>query len=148
MSALSWCEFRIVFVFGNLNDQHMQVMCTWSDQTQVIEPNDRGFGILTTSITLPTKLHLIFSGKNMQVDSVIDAQGQLLADKFVLIKRMSLDGHEVDKNFLEKHLALQVADSDQIVQSNYVGFNGAMTIDLDRDNVFLQVQKMNRIGRK
>jgi len=84
----------------------------------------------------------------MQVDSVIDAQGQLLADKFVLIKRMSLDGHEVDKNFLEKHLALQVADSDQIVRSNYVGFNGVMTIDLDRDNVFLQVQKMNRIGRK
>lgn len=89
---------------------------------------------------------MIFSGKNMMSDTIIDDQGKILRDKCVIIKQVSLDGFTIDRSYLEKRLALEIAPSGEICRSNYIGHNGTMYLDLAA-NVFFQMTQMDHEGK-
>ena len=87
-------------------------------------------------LNLPTRLCLIFSGKNNATDTRIDENGNILQDLHVKIAKMALDGFELSKHVLQQKLGLETATGS--MPTAYVGFNGTITLNLDKPNVFLQ----------
>ena len=147
MTELSDCKLTIQFDFTGMNGSCMTVTIEESQQLSVLTPGTSGLYLWEKNIRLPTNINLTFSGKNMMTDTVCDDSGNITQDKCVIIKRIMLDRFQVDSYYLEKRLTLHETGSARINRSNYIGFNGTMTIALDCDNVFFQIQKMSRMGK-
>lgn len=126
----------------------MNVLIGVRDWHSDIHPTEPGLYQFEHDIILPEKIELIFQGKDMSKDTVCDARGNIMQDKCVIIKKITLDNFVVDQYYIQKHLTLQIADSDQSANSNYVGHNGRMILDLDRSNVFFLINQMKRLGAK
>lgn len=125
----------------------MTVTITVDDHDSQIAPETAGTFVYSNQITLPNQIHLLFEGKNMMLDTICDPLGQIVQDKCVIIKKITLDGFPVDRYYLQKKLVLHESGSARTNRSNYVGHNGIMTLDLDCENVFFQIQKMSRMGK-
>ena len=147
MTELSDCKLTIQFDFAGMNGSCMTVTIEESQQLSVLTPGTSGLYLWEKNIRLPTNINLTFSGKNMMTDTVCDDSGNITKDKCVIIKRIMLDRFQVDSYYLEKRLTLHETGSARINRSNYIGFNGTMTIALDCHNVFFQIQKMSRMGK-
>lgn len=147
MTELSDCDLTIEFDFAGMNDSCMTVAIEESQQLSVLTPATSGLYLWEKNIRLPTNINLTFSGKNMMTDTVCDDSGNITQDKCVIIKKITLDGFPVERYYLQKRLTLHETGSIRINRSNYIGFNGTMTIVLDCDNVFFQIQKMSRMGK-
>lgn len=147
MSPLSTCNLKIHFEFVSVNDACMTATIQIDDFISNIGPNNAGIFIFDRDIVLPTKVQMEFSGKDMAIDTICDPHGKILQDKCVIIRKILLDGFAVDRYYLQKKLTLHEKGSDRTNRSNYIGFNGTMLLDLDRPNVFLQIQKMSRMGK-
>ena len=147
MNLISTCRLVIHFDFTRVNDTCMTVSIQTSNGVSTIDPENAGIYVFETTITLPAKINMTFSGKNMANDTKCDAQGTIIEDKCVIVRKITLDGFAVDRYYLQKKLTLHETGSARINQSNYIGFNGSMILYLDQSNVFLQIQKMARMGK-
>jgi hypothetical protein len=141
---MNFCNLTIVFEFGEVNNKYMTVFLEHNNKIVSITPSDSLLVEFNKKIELPTQLHLKFKGKNNSKDTIIDDKGNIVKDKHVLIKQILLDNIAVEPLYLTRQLKLQ--HQNQIVQSNYVGFNGTMSIDLVRSNVFFQLMDWKRLG--
>jgi hypothetical protein len=141
---MNFCNLTIVFEFGEVNNKYMTVFLEHNNKIVSITPSDSSLVEFNKKIELPTQLHLKFKGKNNSNDTIIDDKGNIVKDKHVLIKQILLDNIAVEPLYLTRQLKLQ--HQNQIVQSNYVGFNGTMSIDLARSNVFFQLMDWKRLG--
>ena len=90
-------------------------------------------------VQLPCNINLVFSGKDSNTDTIVSESGDILHDSYVKLKAITLDGHKVT-NDLHKIISL-VTDSGNIVNSNYIGFNGVVNLELSEINVFRQVMR-------
>lgn len=142
---LSNCHLKIHLEFTEVNESCMSVVIQVQDQTSDLSPDAPGFYVFEHDISLPETVNLVFSGKDMNRDTVLDESGAIIKDKCVIIRKITLDGFAVDKFYLQKHLELDNG-SDKI-RSNYVGHNGSMALVFDRQNVFFQIQHMSEIGK-
>ncbi len=91
-------------------------------------------------ITLPGQVELIFSGKNKSADTKVDMQGQILADMYVKILSIRLDGLELPNWVVQKKLIL-ITENGKQLNTSYIGFNGKIVITMPEKNVFLQYMK-------
>lgn len=143
--TLSKCKFKLHLEFAEVNASCMSVQIDLPDHGSVLRPQTSGLYVFEHDIMLPTTLKLVFSGKNMDLDTILDSNGSIIKDKCVIVRKITLDGFAVDKFYLQKHLELKT--DTQTIRSNYVGFNGDMTINFDCSNVFFQIQTFARIGK-
>lgn len=92
------------------------------------------------SIRLPNQITLEFQGKG-PMDTEVDSQGHITADKFIRLDKLTVDKIVLDSNQLYHMLELKTATGN--VKGNYFGFNGTATLRFDTDNsfVWLLVQK-------
>jgi len=147
MSPFAICGLAIHFEFTQVNGACMSVAVQVGEYAGVMNPDSAGIFVFEAPIVLPVKVHLIFSGKDMSKDTLCDSQGRIIEDKCIIIKAITLDRFPIDGYYLQKKLILYETNSNRTTQSNYIGFNGTMCLDLDCVNVFFQLQKLARIGK-
>ena len=99
---------------------------------------------LTFNIDLPSTLHVFFDGKDNSVDTKMDANGNIVADKFLKIEQIIIDYKPISADALHKICKLQTTDA-QMLYTNYVGFNGVLSIDLQYSNSLLAHLHINKM---
>lgn len=52
---------------------------------------------------------------------------------------LQIDNLSVDEHWLARFVSLSRTDNDEIVKSNYWGFNGQVCIDFNEENSFLWI---------
>jgi len=134
------CKLEILFQFAEVRNSYMTVKVCDSE----ITPTDGDIYCYEQAITLPTTIELEFTGKDSACDTIVDEAGNIVKDKHVLIKEIRLDNMPVEPLYLERRLKLE--HGDQINYSNYIGFNGKMTIQFDKPDVFRQLMEWKRLG--
>lgn len=141
---LSVCKLEIVFRFGELRNEYMGVKITLPEAQSTLQPTEGTIYCYEQTITLPCTVHLDFFGKNINQDTEVDSNGNILRDKHVLLKELRLDNIPVEPLYLKRRLCL--VNDQETVYSDYIGFNGRMSINLDQSNVFSQILLMKHLG--
>lgn len=128
----------------------------------ILSPESAGVRRVECAVNLPAQINLRLQGKNQQLDTLLDDQGNILADLFVRLNNLWLDNMLVPARNLHKIIRFR-AESDQALYTEYLaghattksdlgqdeserslcteywGFNGVATLDLDQTNVFDQI---------
>jgi len=141
---LSSCKLEIVFRFGELRNEYMGVKITHPGSESTLQPTEGTVYCYEKNIVLPCRVDLDFFGKNTDRDTEVDSNGNILRDKHVLLKEIRLDNMPIEPLYLKRRLCL-INDSNT-VYSDYIGFNGRMSIDFDQSNVFSQILLMKHLG--
>jgi hypothetical protein len=134
------CKLQIVFKFFEVRNEYMTVKIHDSS----ITPTDGEVYCYEQMITLPTQLDLEFGGKDSNNDTIIDKDGNIIKDKYVLITEIRLDGMMIEPLYLQRRLKLEY--NGQVNYSNYIGLNGKMTIEFNKPDVFRQLMEWKRLG--
>lgn len=146
MPEFSSCQLRIDFEFGSAKGKFMSVAVEHEGKMYPLLPEGTGIKRTTSfeiPIVLPTKIILRFSGKEAGKDTVIDAQGNITEDVSVQVAGLSFDGFKVNEKFLYHKMLLITTDGQQLTTC-YAGFNGTITLDFDKQDVFAQYLWMNQ----
>ena len=77
---------------------------------------------------VPGNLQIVTSMKNA-FDTKVDDNGNIIADKYIKLTGLRLDGLSVDENYLPRFIQIQTEEHGKI-NSNYWGFNGEIQIDI------------------
>lgn len=83
----------------------------------------------TVACTVPDTIKIQVSGKNLRRDTIVDSQGQIVQDKYVLLRDLRIDQMSVCAPWLPNGITLHT-DKGHTVQSNYWGFNGTVQIPI------------------
>jgi hypothetical protein len=110
-----------------------------------VEPDETGKAIYTANIELPNTIVMEISGKGKN-DTIIDAQGNILKDKCIVLEEVKVNGISPHINYLKKWPRIIVGGkgSNKIIYSNYFGFNGTVELKLEGDNVFQWLLRTNK----
>lgn len=122
-------KIEFEFEFGNSNGTMAAIIRDHSGT--VTELTDReGKIMLDVPINFPNSISIELSGKSPSDTKVVD--GEIVADKYVHLKRMVVGGIPVTEVNLFKILQYH---HDGITTSDpYWGFNGEVVIDFDHDS--------------
>ncbi len=83
---------------------------------------------LVAEISLPTQLKFVVSGKNYNTDTKVDEQGNITADKCVILKNLKLGNIPIGVGLLYSMLSSKDV---------YFGRNDTITVDFDEDDFIL-----------
>ena len=86
------------------------------------------------AIELPTQLRFEISNKNYDLDTRVDQQGHITADKFVKLQHVRLGNIPIKSEILYRICRYQNDRSDQIQFDPMWCFNGTATIDFFDQN--------------
>lgn len=136
MSDLSRARFKIDLKFGLLSSGKSMNAVMIHDGKEC-----PGFSV---DLTLPTKLTLVVSGKNMKLDTKIDKDGKILEDLYIKIIGVTLDGFDPGVNFLHQKIKLVTQDG-KVLTNPYLGFNGHVDFIMDQPTVFQQVMHWKNV---
>ena len=84
---------------------------------------------------LPTTLKINVSGKGFN-DTRVDDQGNILSDKFIKLDYLNVDRIPVKSWVLENGCIQFLTEHNQVLKTNYFGFNGCATVDLNYNDSF------------
>lgn len=137
---LEQCKLTLKFEFGTIDDRHMTLLVNFSDgKLFLVTPSAPE---LTVDIQLPTKIDLVFSGKNYNTDTIVDQTGCIVNDIYVKVCSITLDDFNLNDIFLHQKMKL-ATDQGQTITTSYIGFNGIVTLDFDQSDVFSQILMLN-----
>ena len=110
-----------------------------------IVPNTEGKAAYSTMVQLPNSLMLEVTGKAKN-DTVLDTQGNIIKDKCIVLTKVSIDNIMPNVNYLKRWPRLMIGGrgSNQIVYSDYFGFNGTVELMFDGDNVLQWLLRTNQ----
>lgn len=131
---------KLEFIFNCL-DNPMKLIV---DNT-TISPDENGKATYIANITFPCKIIMHVNGKT-KYDTIQDNQGNIIKDKCIILNHVDVDGIKPDTNFLKKwpRISVNGAGSNQIVYSNYFGFNGIVELEFEGKNLFQWLLRTNR----
>ena len=133
MNNLNLSKVKLEFEFVPL---HNKVM-TLSINNNVITPNDNNRQTTVVDITLPGAIVLEISGKDLNNDTVVDASGNIIADKHIKLIAAEIDGLQINPKFL---LSWPQGNN---IKTSYFGFNGNVILQFDDANSFYFSIKSN-----
>ena len=96
---------------------------------------------LDLDIVLPTVLTIEHHGKNMRYDTKL-VDGNIVDDKGFLIEKIQIDNFTLKNEIY--HFKLKTEDGETISNSNYIGHNGRVIIDIDSENLAIWYYKMKK----
>jgi hypothetical protein len=134
MHDFSHCELKLEFEFGSTNSKYMEIKVNGCKVTP-----DQPY--ITLPIYLPTTIQLELSNKGPN-DTIVDSSGNIVQDCYIKLKTMAIDGFALNEKWLNQKIILNTNDGQQIT-SNYFGFNGTVTMILNRNSVLAQCLYMN-----
>ena len=132
---------RFELEFTCLNSRIMMIDSI-SHGTKLL-PQEPGVHELQFACRMPDVIKLRFSGKNPNLDTELDNNGNIINDLCVKIKNFSLDHIDIDWFVVNKIMQFRT-ESGQEFATNYIGFNGELSVVLDQGNVFDQVMSWRR----
>jgi hypothetical protein len=141
MKNLHECTLEIGFEFGSCNGKFINVTVETEHNKQSLIPIANK-SVFQSVISLPAKINIVVDGKNNNEDTKVDELGNIVEDMYVQIKRISLDGFDLNDIYLYQKILLLTENGDTVT-TNYFGFNGTATINFNEDNVFHQVLLCN-----
>lgn len=132
-------QLQIGLKFGQLDSgKIMQVRLTHDNSDQVLIPDQNNRFLISQTVKLPDSVILTFSGKDLEQDTKLDSNGNIVQDLFVEIESLSLSGFEVPKKMFYHIFTLNTTNGQQI-STAYVGFNGIIKLELIKNSVFSQI---------
>ena len=142
MTNFSNCILTLKFKFGKTNNDYMKMLATHNNIEYKILPDIGDCSTFQFNLTLPDKLILTISNKS-ENDTIIDDNGTILEDRYIQLQEASIDGFDLNYNFLHKKIKLVTFENNEII-SSYFGFNGSVELIFDQPNVFQQIYSLNR----
>jgi hypothetical protein len=124
-SQKHWIELD--FSAGLINGVSMSLQIDTDQQTVILDQLNPTQTV-RCCISVPGKLSIQTSGKG-DLDTQVDDEGNIIADKYIQLTDMRLDGLSVDENYLPRFIMLKPLDKEPVF-SNYWGFNGTVEIQL------------------
>ena len=105
-----------------------------------------GINNVSIDVELPTTINIITDGKDNNNDTLLDDKGNVIKDKFLRIDEISIDKKPIDTNALYKIIKIHTVEK-QLIYSNYVGFNGVTSINLEySDSLIAHLQINSLLG--
>ena len=139
-------SLEIDLKFGPIHDnKFMKVFCSYQNLVQEIVPNQQNRAKCQIEINLPAVVKLEFLGKDLEKDTLLDRDGNIIKDLHVEITQLSIDGFVIDSLDLYHKLFLETVQGDTI-QTCYIGFNGTVKINLPKSTVFAQVMNYKNLN--
>jgi hypothetical protein len=126
------------FEFAGINDQYLTLEVVNNDQKFYVF---KEHPTVTLDLVLPTVVYFYFSGKNYNTDTVVDANGNILQDKFIKFVSVDIDGFKLPETFLYQKLTINT-DDDRSFTTPFIGFNGVIELILDQTDIFSQYLKL------
>ena len=133
MNNLNLSKVKLEFEFVPLHNKVMAL----SINNNVITPNDNNRQTTVVDITLPGAIVLEISGKDLNNDTVVDASGNIIADKHIKLIAAEIDGLQINPQFL---LSWPQGNN---IKTSYFGFNGNVILQFDDANSFYFSIKSN-----
>lgn len=131
---------------GNYNGSMSAKFISGNKLLKTIKFFDEGTHRIDFDIDLPTKFYIFIDGKDNKIDTVLDENGNIKKDKFLRIDNIFLDKKSIQTDALYKICEIQTVNN-QIINSNYIGFNGIVKIDLDySDSLIAHLTISNMLG--
>jgi hypothetical protein len=76
----------------------------------------------------PATLKLVLSDKNLSSDTKIDNDGKIVADKFIELTKIYIDGVDANIEFMQR---IVLNTNEEKIKTCYWGFNGTVEIAFD-----------------
>lgn len=145
MTNFSKCVLNIKFGYGKVNNKLFKIQVNYNgtiDDLLAYETDKGIFSNYVKEIILPTSIDIVFSGKDNNVDTIVDSEGNIIEDLFVQIQQISLDQFDLNEKFLHQRIVINTNEN-QSYTTSYIGFNGTVTLNFEEDNIFSQVLALN-----
>ena len=136
-------KVTIEFKFGAICNKTMDVTVCTNTQSIDVVPDNNLIGTCTLDVSLPAQITIKLSGKTNEKDTIVDENGNMIEDKFVQITKFALDCFELNEIFLHQRIKLLTKDNNEYTTS-YFGFNGKVTLNLNKNNVLEQFLECQR----
>jgi hypothetical protein len=143
MTNFNLVQIKMEFDFSQVNDRIMSVCLCYNNRETILSPSCPGTYSMSVDIQLPAQIKLNFSGKNNQVDTILDKHQNIVKDLYIQVKKIYIDNIESKAN-LDKMLCFTTASNEKIITS-YIGFNSSMILDLTENNAFEQLMTWSRL---
>jgi hypothetical protein len=113
--------------------------------SKTILPNEQGKATFTKIIKFPSCIYMEVSGKG-KYDTIIDEHGNVVKDKYIKLEKVQVNSIIPNVNFLKKwpRIAINGGRSNQIIYSDYFGFNGTIELEFEGNNVFEWLLRTNK----
>tara|TARA_E500000318_G_scaffold87622_1_gene84603 strand:- start:500 stop:877 length:378 start_codon:yes stop_codon:yes gene_type:complete len=113
---------------------------------QTVKKFKAGTNKVLIDVELPTTINIITDGKDNNNDTLLDDKGNVIKDKFLRIDEIFIDKKPIDTNALYKIIKIHTVEK-QLIYSNYVGFNGVSSINLEySDSLIAHLQINSLLG--
>jgi hypothetical protein len=86
------------------------------------------------TVPWPCTIKITVSGKDLSRDTRIDDAGNILADKYIELKKVTVDRCEAGLQFMQ---SIQLVTNDTVLNKVYWGFNGCVYLNLDHSDSFM-----------
>lgn len=107
---------------------------------EIIPTNDDDIRV-RFGLTIPGKITVVLSGKNMLEDTKLDSNGNIVKDKFISIKEMSLAKVSIPEHVFKDFCEFDIGTNK--LNTSYYGFPGTVTIVFDEEDPILWHFKHN-----
>ena len=111
---------------------------------QTVKKFSAGINNVSIDVELPTTINIITDGKDNNNDTLLDDKGNVIKDKFLRIDEISIDKKPIDTNALYKIIKINTVEK-QLIYSNYVGFNGVTSINLEYSDSLIAHLQINSL---
>jgi len=128
MAKFNQSLVKLQFKFVELNNEYMNLNIVLSDRFIPVSPAQ--FQTIEFYINFPTEIVLDVSGKNMNSDTVLDDQGNIIKDKHIELTKVIIDNIAVPSLYLKKWPELNGNNN------SYFGFNGQFKLKFLEKNSF------------
>lgn len=120
-------QVQLYFEFGQVRDRYMNLRVNGID----VVPDSNEQAVVQVSVDFPGELCLELTGKDNNVDTILDSNGNIVQDKFVRLTKVKVDRMIVNDHFLQKWPI--VNDS---FASTHFGFNGQVRLGFNEPTAF------------
>lgn len=123
--------------FGLVRNQAMTVIVQSGGSSGIVTPDKDLTAEIKIPLDLPDRISLQFTNKDAMTDTIVDEKGNIIEDKYVQFTDVKLDCFSLGEVFLHQKIKILTEDNNTIYTS-YIGFNGIVTLDFEKDNVLEQ----------
>lgn len=106
------------------NNMFVKKISEWSDKPTKVD----------IDTNLPCIIEFKVDGKH-KFDTIIDENGKIVADKFIKVEAISIDGKWVNQWMLEGKLLTFIPNDRQEIVTNYFGSNGVGKFSIPFDDL-------------
>jgi len=128
-------QIKFYIRVSRLNHRAMGLVVRCNDVIAYSSPEvaDDAFEINIES-GLPLNVEFVTSGKRWN-DTMVDQNGNIIQDKFLLIESMSVDGIWIKKWMIESRIFEFVGENGIQTRSNYFGTNGVGKFSIPHQDI-------------